>query len=375
MLTRLFLFLQSEEFQKNFDCELNFYISHSIVSMHIWLICQRLQHFKRSKPAYDLLHEILNTYKKICKDEFENVDTLRRLSKFSTIEELYEDQKNMFNWHFYIYNPTVENLYLKIDSLVWSYIYREKIDRYDDRVFKLSHYFIYHFEKFKNYTFEDFETMNFKFDLLPSIPYNYRDKILCYNQVLDNENMFLEKFSKYQYKNYSYNYKTLPERNEEHLIKTYIRYEFYRTRDENILLRSNRPEDQLFDILTEQDYIDSLSKRIDESDINDSLFGNSYQKWLTKYIGKSVIKCEEEDIIRQEGKINDLKHLDGKPRFSEKLPLEKRKALYAYRYNLGKKEAEKEFYIQIETKTFYPDANVITSKKKNKAMIEKIFNL
>jgi hypothetical protein len=341
----------------------------------MWLICQRLQHFKRSKQAFELIFEILNTYKKICKEEFENVDTLRKLSKFSTIEELYEDQKNMFNWHFYIYNPTVENLYFKIDSLVWSYIYREKIDRYDERVFKLSHYFIYHFEKFKEYTLEDFETLNFKFDLKASIPYNYKDKILRYNEVLDNEYMFLEKFSNYQYKIYSYNYKTEPERNEENLIKTFIRYEYYRNKDENILLRSNRPEDKLFDIIKDNEYIDNLSRRIDDIEVQDSLFGNSYQKWLTKYIGKSVIKCEEEDIRRREGAINSLKNLDGKPRFSEKLPIEKKRALYAYRYNLNKKEAEKEFYIQNETKTFYPDANVITSRKKNKAMIEKLFNL
>lgn len=375
ILTRLFLYLQSEDFQKFFDCELNFYISHSLVSMHIWLICQRLQHFKRSKPANDLLHEILTIYKNICKDEFENVDTLRKLSKFSTIEELYDDQKNMFNWHFYIYNPTVENHYFKIDSLVWSYIYREKIDRYDDRVFKLSHYFIYHFEKFKNYTLQDLETLNFKWDLTASIPYNYRDKVLRYNEMLDKEQMFLEKFSNYQYKIYSYNYKTIYERNEEQLIKTFIRYEYSKTRDENILLRSSRPEDQTFDILKDETYIENLSKRIEEGNTEDSFFGSSYQKWLTKYIGKSVVKCEEEDYNRQQGEINNLKRLGEKIRFSESLSIEKRKALYAYRHNLNKKEAEKEFYIQGETKTFYPDANVITSKRKNKVMIEKLFNL
>jgi hypothetical protein len=348
--------------------------------MHIWLICQRLQHFKRSKEAYELIHEILKTYKEICKSEFENVDTIRKLSKFTSIEELYDDQKNMFNWHFYIYNPSVENNFFKIDALVWSFIYRERIDRYDDRVYKLSQYLIYHFEKLKEYTLDDLLTCNIKWDLYSSIPYNYKDKIEKYNPKLDRGSMFLERYSDYQYKLYSYNYKTPKEREEEHLFKTYIRYDFYNTRDENVLLRSSRKEDQTFDILKDKNYIENVL-RLSESSLdeysNNSVFSNMYNKWINKYISKAVIKCEEEDLRRGNSDIKDLRYLSGEKRFSDNLVDErKRRALYAYRYNLiNKKEAEKEYYIQYETKIFYPDANVITSRKRNKVMIEKLFKL
>lgn len=46
IMVKITLFLESMEFYKVFDLEMDFYISHSIMSMHIWLICQRLQNFK-----------------------------------------------------------------------------------------------------------------------------------------------------------------------------------------------------------------------------------------------------------------------------------------------------------------------------------------
>jgi hypothetical protein len=380
LLTRLFFYLQSEEFQKTFDCELDFYISHSFASMHIWLLCQRLQHFKRNKAAHELIHDILKSYKEICKSEFENVDTIRRLSKFTSIEELFDDQRNMLNWHFYIYNPSVENNFFKIDALVWSYIYRERIDRYDDRVYKLSHYLIHHFEKLKQYTFEEIESCDIRWDVYSSIPYNYKDKIDRFNTQISSDEIFIEKYSDFQYKLYSYNYKTPYERNEEQLIKTFMRYDFYGARDENILLRSNRREDREFDILKDSGYIENVMNKVEafEEQANNTVFINMYNKWLNKYMSRSIIKCEEEDLRRANKEYKVLKYIrEGVRRFSDSLTDErKKKALYAYRFNLmNKKEAEKEYYIQYETKVFYPDANVITSRKRNKVMIEKIFKL
>jgi len=46
IMTKISLFLESEDFNEAFDLEMDFYVSHSILSMHIWLICQRLQNFK-----------------------------------------------------------------------------------------------------------------------------------------------------------------------------------------------------------------------------------------------------------------------------------------------------------------------------------------
>jgi hypothetical protein len=347
--------------------------------MHIWLICQRLQHFKRSKEAFELIHEILRSYKEICKSEFENVDTIRRISKFTSIEELYDDQKNMLNWHFYIYNPTVENNFFKIDALAWSFIYREKIDRYDDRVYKLSHYLIHHFEKLKQYNLNDLITCSIQWDLYSSLPYNYKEKLERYNPKIDSETMFLERYSEYQYKLYSYFYKTPMEREEEQMYKTYIRYDFYNTRDENVLQRSSRKEDQLFDILKDTNYIENS---LDESKLNEYnnniMFTSMYNKWINKHLTKSILKCEEEDVRRENQVVKDLRYLsNGVRRFSDNITDERvRRALYAYRYNLvNKKDSEKEYYIHYETKIFYPDANVITSRKKNKVMIEKLFKL
>ena len=106
----------------------------------------------------------------------------------------------MLHWHFNIYSPTVENNYFKIDSLVWQYIYLETVPRYDDKVYKMSHYLIHHFRKFKELNYYDFENLNYEWDL-GSIPYNYKYLIEQNNKILDEEEIFKEKFSNFQLKN------------------------------------------------------------------------------------------------------------------------------------------------------------------------------
>lgn len=385
-LVKLFAFLQTEEFQKELDCELDFYVTQSIVSMHLWLICQRLQNFRRSKLADEITFDILKLYKDLCKYEFEkNVDTLRKLKKFRTTEELYEDQKNRLHWFFYINNPTVENNYFKIDSFVWRNIYREKIDRYDDRVYKMSHYLIHHFNKLKEYNYSDFECLNFNFST-DCIPLNYRDRIEQYNPRLDQETYFIEKYSDYKYKLFSYNYQTPPERDNNESLKTYTRYHEHETKDtENMLLKSSRKEDMEYDYLKDEDKKGKFKDQLNLMKIKDetgSILVSGIQslskKWIQKFLGDNIDQCKIEDENRKKRQgYNDFRYLaPGIKRFSEKLDEQTKSALYEYRYNLvNHKESETEFYIYKETKVFYPDAVLITNRQKKKPLVEKIFKV
>lgn len=58
-----------------------------------------------------------------------------------------------FDYHFYINAKSVENPYYKIDALIWSSVYHEKVPRYSEKVYKMSEYMIQHFNYLKTLSF------------------------------------------------------------------------------------------------------------------------------------------------------------------------------------------------------------------------------
>jgi len=380
ILAKINFFLQSEEFCKQFDFGFDFYISNALLSFHIWLICQRLNNFKRSKNASELTNNIIKLNKKICNSHFQNVDTLRKISKFSRIEENAEEQKKKFHWHFYIYDATVENNFFKIDALVWSYIFGEKIPRYDEKIYKISHYIIYHFNKFKELNYFDFKNLNFKFDLENSIPINYKDRVQNYNPPLSANQLFLENYNNFVYRTYVYSYKTDFERSFNNLYRTFIRYTSDQTFDKkNYLMMSRRKEDDLYDVLKDSEKIQEMQSNlnIESNSTSINIFRNIFNIWNSKYFTKIIEVCEKEDRQREMGENVDLREIKkGVTRFSENLNEELKQKLYVYRYNLmNNTKSQKDIYILHESKLLYPDCNVINKKRRDKSFVEKMFNL
>jgi hypothetical protein len=47
----------------------------------------------------------------------------------------------------------VEDPYYKLDALIWSCIYHEKVPRYSEKVYKMSEYLIQHYNYLKSLSF------------------------------------------------------------------------------------------------------------------------------------------------------------------------------------------------------------------------------
>ena len=229
-------------------------------------------------------------HKKISNSAFQGVDTLRKISKFKFIEESFDTQKRQLHWHFLIYNLTSENPYHKIDAFVWSFIFREKIPRYDDRIYKMSHYLIEMYEKLKTLSFKDIENLNF--DLTTNIiPYNFKEKILLYNKPLDQNTLFKEKYSGFNNKLYSYYYLNEKDLDKENLRKSFVRYTITQTIDKNnFFLRSKRKEDELYDELKDKVKIEELETKLNSP--NRKVFNKLFEYWVNKIFGKIISDCE-----------------------------------------------------------------------------------
>ena len=50
--------------------------------------------------------------------------------------------RSAFDFHFFVQPKSVENPYYKLDALVWSEIFQEKVPRYSDKVYKMAEYIV-----------------------------------------------------------------------------------------------------------------------------------------------------------------------------------------------------------------------------------------
>ena len=110
----------------------------------------------------------------------QDVDVLRKYKKIEDIENyLFSIRKNL-DFHFFINGKTAENPFYKLDALVWSSIFHEKVPRYSDKVYKMCEYLMQHYNLLKEMTFSDIERSNIPWSSY-RVPFNYKDKVIKWN--------------------------------------------------------------------------------------------------------------------------------------------------------------------------------------------------
>jgi hypothetical protein len=125
--------------------------------MHVWLVYQRLRDFSENKFAFQLREELIESFNKLTKSEMQDVDVLRKQKKIDDIENYLFAIRRNFDFHFFINAKSTDNPYYKLDALVWSCVYHEKVPRYSDKVFKMAEYFMQHYLYLKTLSFTDIE--------------------------------------------------------------------------------------------------------------------------------------------------------------------------------------------------------------------------
>jgi hypothetical protein len=78
---------------------------------------------------------------------------LRKNKKLESIENYLFAIRRNFDFHFFINGKSAENNYFKLDALVWSCIFHEKVPRYSDKVYKMAEYFKQHFDYINTLSF------------------------------------------------------------------------------------------------------------------------------------------------------------------------------------------------------------------------------
>lgn len=153
----------------------------------------------------------------------EEVEVLRRHKKIEELDNyLFAIRRNL-DFHFFINGASTEQPEYKLDSLVWTCIFHEKVPRYSEKVYRMSQYILKHFEYLKTLEFTDIEKGLIDWGAW-RVPYNSRQQFtrLAANVPLSPEEFEKEFESPYKTKKYHYNFRHEGELSEENMQKTFI---------------------------------------------------------------------------------------------------------------------------------------------------------
>lgn len=218
------------------DVENDFHINHSIANMHVWLIYQRLRDFAENQYAFTLKEELIESFNKLTNSEMQDVDVLRKQKKIDDIDNYLFAIRRNFDFHFFINAKSVDDPYYKLDALVWSCVYHEKVPRYSEKVYKMAEYFVEHYKYLKTLSFTEVEQCAIDWSAY-RVPFNYKNKMLKSNPPLSEEEFEKEFNSPYKVKKYHYNFRNEEELTEENLRKTFVNLcttAFYHNKEKTI---------------------------------------------------------------------------------------------------------------------------------------------
>ena len=83
------------------------------------------------------------------------------------------------------------NPILKIDAFVWSFVFLEKIDRYDNRVYLIASYLLETVKMLNEKSENDFRNFNFNFNPF-LMPFDFKNNIEKVNRPLSKKEMEVE---------------------------------------------------------------------------------------------------------------------------------------------------------------------------------------
>ena len=153
--------------------------------------------------------------------EMETVDVLRKAKKIENIDNyMYAIRRNL-DFHFFINGKSVDNPYYKLDALVWSSIFHEKVPRYSPQVYRMCEYLVQHFNYLKSLKFVDLEKASVDWCAY-RVPFNYQNKVVKVNPPLSEDEFEKELDSPFKVKKYHYSFKREEELTEENLQKTFV---------------------------------------------------------------------------------------------------------------------------------------------------------
>lgn len=186
------------------DLPPDFHIEFAILNMHVWFILRRLKVFNNKKSEM-MSKALQHAFRRYCQIEVNKIHLKKKNDFIKDLEYFCDLNRQNYEKHFYNNPKTSSNPYYKIDALMWSTIFFEKVERYSDRVYIMSEYMVKHFNYINHLSQEDLERGQVDFDVYRN-SLDFTSKIKEINPPLTEEEFEAELNSDKPVKAFFYNY-------------------------------------------------------------------------------------------------------------------------------------------------------------------------
>lgn len=186
------------------DLPPDFHIEFAILNMHVWMIIRRLQKFNTRKSQL-MIAVLQQTFVRHTDFEVSRIHLKKKNDFIKDLNYFCDLNRQNYEKHFFSNFKTSQNPYFKIDALVWSTLFYEKVERYSERVYLLSEYMIKHFRYINSLSLEEIEAGQIDFDIYRN-SLNFKQKIQEVNPPLSQEEFEAELNSSNPIKKFFYNY-------------------------------------------------------------------------------------------------------------------------------------------------------------------------
>lgn len=198
--------VKSIEFNHVLDVPPDFHIETSLKNLHLWLVLNRLRDFSDSSTASTLEIYLNRVFKEYVEKSINQIHIHRKSNFIADTNYFLETTRKVLSFHFRENKDTVNSPMHKIDALVWTNIFYEKVDRYDRRVYIIASYLLENYRYMKTRSLEDIKNCNVQWNAF-AMPVDYREQIELANPPLSPEEYRAERDKPdNQEKRYRYDY-------------------------------------------------------------------------------------------------------------------------------------------------------------------------
>lgn len=151
------------EFQRLLRIPPDFQIELAVLHFHGWLLMDFARRIGGSIGTY-MARKLQHNLRGVVVERIGKLNIKKKQDFQKNVSQVLRLNLNVFDYHFNKSPVTKENPYVKIDGLIWSTVFLEKVDRYSEEVYLFSEYAVKSYQMMKEMTEEQFMTCMVEFD-------------------------------------------------------------------------------------------------------------------------------------------------------------------------------------------------------------------
>lgn len=182
------MYTKSIEFNHVLDTPPDFHVEQLLLNLHLWMLLDRLKDFGEIAFVKSLIGQLESFFDAHYDDVLMKIHMGRKNDFILDTKYFLKNMRTLLDYHFRLNLHTSVNPIKKIDSLVWSCVFLEKNQRYDNKVYLIASYLLHSRKAVRQITLDDIKDFKFAFNPFV-IPVDYKAEIEKVNKPLTVEEM------------------------------------------------------------------------------------------------------------------------------------------------------------------------------------------